>query len=83
MINNPYVEVFLCPQEGIRVTSLASQEKGAEKVQVILADMIAIGIFALDSSQSRRCREQDSYLMLGDDPPESAGVGRTNRFALV
>ncbi len=50
MINNPYVEVFLCLQEGIWVTSLASQEKGAEKVQIILADMIAIGIFALDSS---------------------------------
>lgn len=50
MINDPYVELLLCPQEGIGVASLASQEKGAEMVQVILADIIAIGIFALDSS---------------------------------
>ena len=73
----------LRPQERIRVAAFAGQEEGAEAAEIVFAHEFTGGVFALDGAKRSRRREQDLDLVLLDDAPEGAGIGRTDRLALI
>jgi hypothetical protein len=83
VINDRDTKLLFGPEERIRVTPFTGKEKGAKAAQIVLAHVIAVRVFPFDGPESRRCCKQDSHIMLGDQPPESAWVGSADRFALV
>src|SRR5262245_50630265 len=83
MIDDRNTELLLGPKERIGIAPLTCKKKGPETTQIILAHIIAVGIFPFDGSEGRRCCEEDSCTMLRDQAPESTGVGSADRFALV
>jgi hypothetical protein len=80
VINDRDTELLFGPEERIRVTPLTGKKKGAKAAQIVLVHVIAVRVFSFDGPESRRCCKQDSHIMLGDQPPESAWVGSADRF---
>ena len=46
-------------------------------------EQLALGVFLLDRAERRGRREQHLDVVLADDPPERAGIGRAHRLSLV
>lgn len=53
-----------------------------EMRQVVLPDEGAVGVLPLDGAEGRRRGEQGRHLVLFDDAPERAGIGRADGLAL-
>ena len=51
--------------------------------EVVAADVLAVGIVALDGAERGRRGEEGAHAVLRDDPPERARVRRADRLALV
>src|SRR5262245_60200433 len=83
MINDRNTELLLRPKERIGIATLTRKKKGTETIQIILVHVIAVRIFPFDGSEGRGRCKQDSHTVLRDQTPESAGVGSSDRFALV
>jgi hypothetical protein len=83
VVNNGHFQLLLRPQERVRVAPLASKEESAETAQIVLANVSTLGVFAFDRPERRRGRKENAHSVLGDNPPESAGVGSTHRITLV
>ncbi len=75
--------MLLRPLDGVGIGALAGQEQGAEFRQVVFGDELAVRVFLLDGAEGGRRGEQGRDLVLGDHPPEGAGIGRADRLALV
>ena len=83
MVDDRNLQLLLGPGHGRRIGALAGQEQRAELRQVMSADQVALRVLALDRAERGRRGEKDAHLMLFDDPPERAGIRRTDRLALV
>ena len=66
-----------------RIGALAGEEQRAEFRQVVLREQLALRVLLLDGAERGRRGEQRDAAVLGDDPPERAGIGRADRLALV
>ena len=82
MVDDRHAEMALRPFDGFGVGALAGQEQGAELRQIVFRDEFAARVFLLDGAEGGRRGEQRCDAMLGNDAPESAGVGRADRLAL-
>ena len=83
MIDDRHTELLFGPQERGRIAPLTGEEERAERAQIVLADVLAVGVFPFDGPERRRRREERSHTMLGDQTPERARVGRADGFALI
>ena len=61
---------------------LSSQEQRLQTLEVVLLEQRSIWIRSLDSSETRRCGEEDGRRVIFDGLEESSGVGH-GRLALV
>ncbi len=83
VIDDRHAELLLGPREGIGIGALAGKKKRAETTEVVLADELSLRVFLLDGAERGRRGEHRRYLVLGDDPPEGAGIGRAHGLAFV
>src|SRR3712207_7858097 len=63
----------------IWVGAFAGQEQGAQGRHIVFLHEIGVRLLALDGAERRRRGEQGRNLVLGDDAPERAGIGRADR----
>ena len=73
----------LRPDDGVGIGPLAGEEQVAQRREVVVrSTCVALRILALDRPERRRRGEEALDPVLGDHPPEGAGVGRADRLAL-
>ena len=83
VIDDRHAELLFGPQQRGRIAPLTGEEEGAERAQIVLADVFTVGVFPFNGPERRRRREERSHTMLGDQTPERARVGRADGFALI
>jgi hypothetical protein len=83
VIDHRHLQLLLRPVHRRRIGTLAGQKQRAEFRQVILPDEFSFGIILADGAESGRRGEQRDRLVLAYDAPECAGIGRTDRLALI
>src|SRR5438128_8214382 len=83
MIDDRNFELFFGPQECVRVATLAGEKKRAQRTKIVATDVIAVGVFAFDGAKGGRRREERTDAMLGNHPPESAGVWSAYWFPFI
>ena len=83
MVDHRHLQDVLRPDQRVGVGPLASQEQRPELREVIGRQQRRVGILLADRAEGRRGREQHHRLVLGDQPPEGAGIGRAHRLALI
>ena len=71
------------PLQRGRITALAGEKKISKAAEVVAADVVAVGIVALDGPERCRSGEEHRHFVLRDDAPERAGIGSADRFSLV
>ena len=69
--------------EGVGVQPLAGREQGPQAGDVVLSEELRLGVGLPDGPQRGGRGEQHVDLVVLDDPPERAGVGRPHRLAFV
>ena len=70
------------PDDGVGVGALARKVEAAQAGDVAPLEHLALGILALDRPKRRRRGEEGAHVVLGDHPPEHAGVRGADRLAL-
>ena len=70
------------PVEGVGVGALTGEEEGPEGGEVVAGDVLPGRVLALDRAERGRSGEHHPHVVLGDDPPEGAGIGGPHRLAL-
>ena len=83
VVHDRDAEQLARPPVGLGVEPLAGQEQVPEPGQVVPHGQRPIRILLLDGADRGRRGEQGLDPVLGDDPPERAGIGRADRLALV
>ena len=83
MVDDRDTEMLLGPGDGRRVGPLAGEEQRPEVPQIAVADQLTVGVFALDRAEGGRRGEEHPHMMLLDDAPEGAGIGRADRLSFV
>ena len=76
-------ELGTCPVVGLRIQSLTGQKQGAQGRDVVPGKEFGVRILLLDGSKRGRCREKSVHPMLGNHPPEGAGIWGSHRLSLV
>jgi hypothetical protein len=82
VVHHRHLEAIFGPVQGVGVGALAGQEQGLEIGQVVLFHQFGIGVLALDGPKGRGRGEHGLDLVVGDHPPEHAGIRCAHRFAL-
>ena len=83
VVDHRHLELCLGPLDGLGVGALAGQEQGAQALQIVLPDELALRILFLDGAEGGRRGEQRRDVVLRDDAPEGTCVGRADWLALV
>jgi hypothetical protein len=83
VIDHRHLEQLLGPDHRVGIGALAGQEERAKFRQVVGGDQLSLRVFLLDGAKRGRSGEQSRHAVLGDHPPEGAGIGRADRLALV
>src|SRR6185295_10717549 len=83
MIDDGYAELFVCPRQRVRITTLTGQEQRAEFCKVVSLKVIAGIVFTLDGAKCGGRGEEHTDLVLRDHAPERAGIGCADRLAFV
>ena len=83
MVDHRHLQLLLGPFHRRRIGALAGQKQRAEFRQIVLPDEFAVGVFLLDGAERGRRGEERHRLVLGDHPPERAGIRRADRLALI
>src|SRR5229473_2931572 len=76
-------EPLLRPVQRVRVAALAGEEQRAQAREVVLPDVLAAWIVALDGAEGGGRGEEGVHPVLRADAPERARVGRAHRLAFV
>ena len=71
------------PVVGAGVEPFAGLEQILQRRQVVLAEVLAVGVFLLDRADRGRRGEHRLHPVLGRHPPERARIRRADRLALV
>ena len=83
VVDHRPLQLRLGPLQRVRIAALAGEEQGAKAGQIVLVDVPAVGVLLLDRPERGRRGEQADHAVLGDHPPERAGIGRADRLTLV
>ena len=83
VVDHRAVQPVIGPVVGLRVESLAGQEKPAQALDVVLGQLDQVRVYPADGTDGRGRREQDRHLVVRNDAPERPGIGGAHRFALV
>ena len=81
VVDHRNTQLVLRPQDGVGVGALAGKEQMLQARRVVLCEERGVRIGPLDRAERCRRGEQDLHPVLGDDPPEHAGVGRSDGLA--
>ncbi len=81
VVDDRDAEVVFGPVQGVRIEPFAGQKEGFEVGQVVIFHQFRFGIFAFDGPEGRGGGKHGFDLVLGDHPPEYAGIRRAHRFA--
>ena len=83
VIDHRHLQLLLRPFHRRRIGALAGEEQRAEFRQIVLPDELAVRILLPDGAERGRRGEERHRLVLADDAPERAGIGRADWLALV
>ena len=83
MVDDRNAELSLGPAECVWIASLPREEQRSELAEIVFGDQCSLGVLLADGAERGRGREHAHDAMFGDHSPEGAGVGCSDRFALV
>ena len=83
MIDHRFFQEAFRPFEGRRIGALAGEKQRAEFREIMLGEQLALRVFFFDGAEGGRRGEQRRAAVLGNHPPECAGVRRPDRLAFI
>ena len=83
VVDDRDTEARFRPVQRVGIAALAREEQRAEAAEVVGGNVAALRILLLDRAERGGRREQHVHAVLGDEPPEGAGVRRADGLALV
>src|ERR1041385_3836564 len=83
MIDHGHAELSLSPRQRIRITTLAGQKQRAKFSQIVISQVVAGVILALDGTKSCRRSEKCAHTVLRDHAPERTRIRCADWLAFV
>ena len=82
MVDHRNFQGVLRPHDGIGVGALTGQIQRLEVGKVVIGHQLCLRIVAFDRAQGGGSGKETADLVFGDHPPEGAGIGGADGFAL-
>ena len=81
MVIDGYAQLFLRPDHGVWVGTLARQIQRAQAGNVVFANLLALGIFAFDGADRGGGGKEAADIVFGNDAPKGARIGCAHGLA--
>ncbi|EKD38226.1 MAG: hypothetical protein ACD_75C00814G0001 [uncultured bacterium] len=83
VIDDRHADHVFGPMQGVGIGTFACKIEAFKRGNVIFLNKLAFGILFLDRPEGSRSGKERFYFMLGNDPPECAGIWSPDRFSFI